>query len=96
MDRWQAPVAQMAEAPVSKAGIGAGSSPAGGITLRKESTLADRQTLILLRVHWDPETQDHPLGWDYESMLATDVEVVEFVEPESTFDSLLSSGRKER
>lgn len=37
-----------------------------------------RYTTIKLRVGWNPETQDHPLNWDYETLLETEVDFLDF------------------
>lgn len=40
----------------------------------------DRVTYITIRVPWDPETEDHPAGWGWETLLnrVESVNVVSF------------------
>lgn len=45
-----------------------------------------RQTVVTLRITWDPENNDHPSGWEYETLLGTECEVVDFEDAKEASD----------
>lgn len=45
-----------------------------------------RYTTLKLRVRWDPESQDHPLNWNYETLLETEAQLLDFEDDKETDD----------
>lgn len=37
-----------------------------------------RYTTIKLRVAWNPAEQDHPMNWDYETLLEVETDFIDF------------------
>jgi hypothetical protein len=43
-----------------------------------ESEDTTRYTIVKLRVAWNPGEQDHPMNWDYETLLECEVDFIDY------------------